>query len=576
MKPLRKTAALLAVLLAWALLALPAAAADESTGAIGGASFTVEQVYVNVPELDVFFYATDPNGAAITPTMVQAAGVELRLGDKALNTGTIIEATDPLCYFLVIDNSAPLSCKAGIRRLIANKREEDQVALFTLAGGLTCVQEATTDPAAALQALEAVRPGTGAADLAAAAAGVYQYVNENYPSLAPRKALFAFVPESAGMLASLPLLAALGDEETVAQLNMALCTLVLSDNRELFDRLHAEQTDRVELSGGRMVVIDPEQVGAFLLEQQQRMATALEIKTTLPESSYGERLELLTMTVPKLGSAVQSTATVYMGHRLLKPAVEKVAVLGRTRLEVTFNQAVANAGLPGNYIITSNDIWNFRVPVDKVELAENGRTAMLTMAEPLYEGNYGVALKNVTSRLTAANVSSRAAETGFRIAVWPRDQGFYLARLRLPLTLASLVLLALAGGNLYVQRKAHAAEKTAEAEHLLAGAGTVSVLPRRWMTLFIQRRRGIAETRWTGVVESSLLIGSDAAQCDLCLPDDRVAAQHCLIAVEGDALLIRPLGEARVRVNNEIVGGEYRLHNGDTIGLGRTTLRLVL
>jgi hypothetical protein len=59
--------------------------------------------------------------------------------------------------------------------------------------------------------------------------------------------------------------------------------------------------------------------------------------------------------------------------------------------------------------------------------------------------------------------------------------------------------------------------RLAEAEHLLAGAGEPNALPRRWVTLFWSQRSSIAESRWAGMVESSLIIGSDAAQCDLCL-----------------------------------------------------------
>lgn len=560
-----------AALLAAAAWATPALAA-ESTGAIGGASFRVEQVYVNVPELDVFFYAAGPDGEAISPTMVQAAGVELRLGDEVIDTGAIGVAASPICYCLVVDNNATqdaaalAACKAGIGQLIRSKGGSDQVALFTTAGGTACVLEATADGEAALAALRGITLAEGRSELAAAAADVYRYVNDNYQSLAPRKALFAFT-QSGEMLANLSLAAALTGG-AVDGLNMAVCAVVCCEKPELLEGAAA-------LAGGQLEVVRPQDVTALLAEKQSSLAAALEIKTDIPEDRYGEKLELLTLTVPKLGSAVQCTATVYMGHRLTPPAVEKVLVVGRNKLTVTFNQAVDNAGRPGSYRITSSDIWNFRVGVREVQLAENGRTATLITTEPLYEGNYGVALKNVTSRLTAANVSDAREETGFRVAVWPRDRGFYLARLRWPLCLAAVLLLALAGGNLYVRRRDRAAEQAAEAEHLLS-AGRDAALPRRWVSLFLRARRSIAETRWSGVVESSLLLGSDAAQCDLCVADSRVEPQHCALLVDGDALVVCPLGKARVRVNNEIIGGEHRLQNSDTIGIGRTNIRVVL
>ena len=86
-----------------------------------------------------------------------------------------------------------------------------------------------------------------------------------------------------------------------------------------------------------------------------------------------------------------------------------------------------------------------------------------------------------------------------------------------------MLLLVLLGSWWGVRRRDRAAEQEAEAEHLLAGAGELNALPRRWVTLFWSQRSSIAESRWAGMVESSLIIGSDAAQCDLCLPDRKVS-----------------------------------------------------
>ena len=126
-------------------------------------------------------------------------------------------------------------------------------------------------------------------------------------------------------------------------------------------------------------------------------------------------------------------------------------------------------------------------------------------------------------------------------------------------------------------RKERTEEKLAEAEHLLTDAAPVQQsLPRRWITLYLSTRRGIAETRWSAYVESSLIIGSDATQCDLCLADGRTRPQHAVLEVESSGVTLRPLDEAAVMVNGDPIGGEYRLQNGDTIKIGRTTLRLVL
>lgn len=52
--------------------------------------------------------------------------------------------------------------------------------------------------------------------------------------------------------------------------------------------------------------------------------------------------------------------------------------------------------------------------------------------DPLYKGEYTVALNRVSSRMSAANVSSSRNTTAFRVVVWPRDREFYFARFRVP------------------------------------------------------------------------------------------------------------------------------------------------
>ena len=179
--------------------------------------------------------------------------------------------------------------------------------------------------------------------------------------------------------------------------------------------------------------------------------------------------------------------------------------------------------------------------------------------------------------MSAANVSSSRNTTAFRVVVWPRDRAFYVARFRVPLVLGALLLLTLCGSWWAVRRRDRAAEQEAEAEHLLAGAGAPDALPRRWVTLFWSQRSSIAESRWAGIVESSLILGSDAAQCDLCLPDSRIRPQHAVLAVRGEALLVQPLGpDTTVFVNGEKIAGEHCLQNNDALRLGRTTIRLVL
>ena len=62
---------------------------ETTVGMSGAGSFKMEQVYVNVPELDVYFYALDGDGNSYSPIKVQAAGPELTLGDRRLEVRSV-------------------------------------------------------------------------------------------------------------------------------------------------------------------------------------------------------------------------------------------------------------------------------------------------------------------------------------------------------------------------------------------------------------------------------------------------------------------------------------------------------
>lgn len=560
--------------LAACILGAFAAAADTTTATSGAGSFTVEQVYVNVPEMDVFFYAIDAEGNSYTPTVVQAAGLELTVGDQTLNTSSVGQAESPICYMVALDNSDALSAtefrqmRSAVWQLIRHKRENDQVALYTLAGELACVQPATSDAPSLYAALAGIQQAEGELDYGGAATTLAQTIQQDYQALAPRKAVLLCT--SSQRLLTNPLLLAGTASDLGSQLNVALYTFVGTGTPKTLSILET-------ISNGQVIPCEMREMGSELLALQDHFAQALELRTEVPESMYGERQEIVTLAVPSLGSAVQSTSTVYMGFRMEKPRVTDVAVLNRHTLQLTLNQAINENAVRGQfYHVTTNDIWNWRVPVHDVQLSEDGRTVTLT-TDALYKGEYRVALNKVASRMSPANVSSLREQTDFTIAVWPRDNAFYLARFRLPLLLAAAVLAALLWQWQRLRRRDRAAEQEAEAEHLLTGAGEGRTLPRRWVTLFWAQHGSIAESRWAGMVESSLMLGSDAAQCDLCLPDAKVRPQHCMLCVRGEGLLVQPLGpDTPVFVNGERIGGEYRLQNNDTLRLGRTTVRLVL
>ena len=490
MKALKKQLCLLALLLL-ALTILPPGACALGVDSVS--TFYIEQVYANVPELDVFVYAMDSEGQSLSPALVNAAGVELTLGGKKLDTGTITMAGEPVCYLFLLDDSAAVEASAfaaykrAILQAARSMQEKDQLLLYTTAGGAQCRLRVEAGDTSGLSSLLRHLGQSGeATDLTAALAQAAADVNEDFQSLPPRKAAFVCTSSLALAGDATALAGLVGD--AASQLNMALFAFAAAEDSQRLGMLSSA-------TSGRAVAVTPQEIGSAIAAKQAFLANALEIKTAVDTSMGGERVDLLTLSVPSLGSAVQVSTSVYMGHTLTKPQVAAVTVADRNHLELTFNQPVANAASLANYSIRSEDAWSWRVGVTAVALSEDGRTALLT-TEDLYRGNYSVQLRKVVSRMTAANECS-GDRVAFSVADWPADQRFYLNRFRLPALVLVLALAALAGWGAVQKRRERAAETAAEVEHLLAEPPRADAqLPKRWVTLFVRTRGTIAEKRY--------------------------------------------------------------------------------
>jgi len=432
----------LCALLVLLLAALGAfgAAAETTVGMSGAGSFKMEQVYVNVPELDVYFYALDGDGNSYSPIKVQAAGPELTLGDRRLEVRSVAAASDPICYILALDNSKSIAPSefytmlGGVRKLINAMGDDDQLMLYTTAGSTECVLPATSDKNLMYKTLGSIKQVEGSMDTARLISAVYSELQSDYQALAPRKAAM-IVTDAGQVLTNMTLFATLASDVS-DQIGMAAYIYLMTDRPGAFETLESA-------ADGRLVLCEASTLGDELKKKQEYLATALEIKTEVPESLYGERLETLTLAMPQLGSAIRSSQTVYMGYRLAKPQVTKVETLRRDKLRLTFNQPInENANKPQLYEVRSKDIWNWRVQVKSVTISEDARTAELEI-EPLYKGDYTVALNRVSGKMSAANVSSSRDTATFKVFVWPRDRAFYFARFRVPLLIAAVLLLVL-------------------------------------------------------------------------------------------------------------------------------------
>ena len=276
----------LCTLLVLLLAALGAfgAAAETTVGMSGAGSFKMEQVYVNVPELDVYFYALDGDGNSYSPIKVQAAGPELTLGDRRLEVRSVAAASDPICYILALDNSKSIAPSefytmlVGVRKLINAMGDDDQLMLYTTAGSTECVLPATSDKNLMYKTLGSIKQVEGSMDTARLISAVYSELQSDYQALAPRKAAM-IVTDAGQVLTNMALFATLASDVS-DQIGMAAYIYLMTDRPGAFETLE-------RAADGRLILCEASTLGDELKKKQEYFATALEIKTEVPESLYG-------------------------------------------------------------------------------------------------------------------------------------------------------------------------------------------------------------------------------------------------------------------------------------------------
>ena len=166
--------------------------------------------------------------------------------------------------------------------------------LYTLAGDAACVLPATIDTRAAVNAVNALESQEeNEPNLVQAATIIYNDINENYQSIAPRKVIFALT-EAGNTATSTALLGAVA-KDAASRLNMPLDIFVTVDDANPLAELGKA------LGGDKLDVVHESELADTLAEKQQALANALEIKTAVDENFYGERLDVLTLSVPQLG-----------------------------------------------------------------------------------------------------------------------------------------------------------------------------------------------------------------------------------------------------------------------------------
>lgn len=195
--------------------------------------------------------------------------MELYLGDEKIPTGNIGMANEPICYVLAVDNSVDETTlkeyRIALQRLISAKGAKDQIMLYTLAGDAACVLPATIDTRAAVNAVNALESQEeNEPNLVQAATIIYNDINENYQSIAPRKVIFALT-EAGNTATSTALLGAVA-KDAAGRLNMPLDIFVTVDD----DNPLAELGQA--LGGDKLDVVHESELADTLAEKQQALA----------------------------------------------------------------------------------------------------------------------------------------------------------------------------------------------------------------------------------------------------------------------------------------------------------------
>ena len=550
--------------------------------------YGIEQVYINMPEVTVFYRGGDGQASATLD------GESLALSGEG--TKVFSETGIPAEYYILTDISGSIpdsrfeDIKNSLISFTENKRETDKVILYSFGDTVTQLLDGSES----------------AQDAAAVITGM---VNDNQSTV-----LYDAIDAAADAIVTA------GDTSESRRL-----IIVISDGKDCADNTRSNSSAEYRLNSDgiglyTIAVENDEGDSEEVVSQYQGQFASISRNTgglpwtaSSPEQSVSEGLEYIRSSVMdsyyatflagsnRISKKNEDFILDYGDNHVLKRSVYVARNQPDTtapsasaeddgqenEIRITYSEPVQNADKSSSYSVT---LAGDSIPVSQVIEEQGGLSYRLVFQDKLKGGNYQIAISSgVTDISNEQNPLDQEELIYMKAETETESEEVEESRLtkllkkwRIPLIAAAAVLLFLIILLIVLHNKKKKKEETTGQYQEYSGTDSHAVapgdqnlknhikvnnVPTRDIVVWISNGKDEPK-KLNQHINGSLIVGRSSS-CDLYCDDPMMSKQHFAIEIQDDQLLISDLGSRNgTSVNGVAIHTKQRLENNDEITAG--------
>lgn len=530
----------------------------------------VDQVYADLPEMQVYFHLLDKNGEVVTRT-VSESNVLLQYNSERAEVNSVqnAAASKTQVYFLLdISDSMPTvlfeSIKAELLQLYQTHSQNEKYTLITF--GKEVVVQLDGDESAetiesTIKSLQNTDTRTVLYD-AVSKVGELAAERSDYT----RRMIYLFTDGEDWTVGGHT---QNETQDLIRQSGIPVYAFgVSSAQKKYLDAL----SELARVSGGKFTSVSTNTVAGTMAQTRAYADAGYMVSVTLKSNVVGAQNNAVALQV---GDASDSRAVSIKNWQAdnTAPVIVEVQAEGSS-LHIIFSESTLGGTAATDYIITCG---SRKCTVDSVARVSD-KEVELRLSAPLYDGEYVLTANNVTD--TAVEKNALTESYPFTVTGAPYTVVAFFADNILWIAVGALVLAAViifvvarkqrkrmpATSVCAAEAEGIEAEKASEKYHIHAAEGKLVHLSISGRNL---ARRDIELH-----IEGTILLGRSSS-CDVRIDDEQISRRNTELICRNGRLFANNISQTNgTMLNGLMISGERELHSGDMIVLGDTRITI--
>lgn len=530
----------------------------------------VDQVYADLPEMQVYFHLLDKNGEVVTRT-VSESNVLLQYNSERAEVNSVqnAAASKTQVYFLLdISDSMPTalfeSIKAELLQLYQTHSQNEKYTLITF--GKEVVVQLDGDESAetiesTIKSLQNTDTRTVLYD-AVSKVGELAAERSDYT----RRMIYLFTDGEDWTVGGHT---QNETQDLIRQSGIPVYAFgVSSAQKKYLDAL----SELARVSGGKFTSVSKNTVAGTMAQTRAYADAGYVVSVTLKSNVVGAQNSAVALQV---GDASDSRTVSIKNWQAdnTAPVIVEVQAEGSS-LHIIFSESTLGGSSATDYIITSG---SQKRTVDSVARVSD-KEVELRLSAPLYDGEYVLTANNVTDTAVEKNALTESypfTVTGvpYTVAAFFSDNILWIAAGALVFAAVIIFVVARkqrkrmpATSVCAAEAEVIEAEKASEKYHIHAAEGKLVHLSISGRNL---ARRDIELH-----VEGTILLGRSSS-CDVRIDDEQISRRNTELICRNGRLFASNISQTNgTMLNGLMISGERELHSGDTIVLGDTRITI--